>query len=280
MKLTNLAYAKLNLEFDREEFTQEYDKVIIPLSKRRANYYDHMLETRELNKVWGMVPDEIYDQSDCVNVTNQTKQFVQGTHRSWLAYQMLEIANIDTIVNIATPTSKSLVESIKNKDWAASRMATLDAEYKLKDECKDLKIVKWIYENLPFSKLNSISCVALQPNSFSVIHRDRFYQKTEINPVHNIIARKGYIIINISITDGGSPLWWSLDNDMVKTSFKVYDKVFLTNDHFLHGVSLCSSTRRQIRVCGKPTDNFLKLLDSNTIIDLGNDYNYSNKIII
>jgi hypothetical protein len=88
------------------------------------------------------------------------------------------------------------------------------------------------------------------------------------------VAKNGYVIMTLNITDGGGPLYWALDGEECTKPLKANDDVYLTNDYFLHGVPVMTSRRRQLRITGIPTEELWDMIDHSTVIDVGPDYNY------
>jgi hypothetical protein len=156
------------------------------------------------------------------------------------------------------------------------RNAAFNNKFEVKEQCKDLKIVDWIHKNLPFEKIVSIHCVAIDPDGFAPIHRDDkslFNNRSSIG--ENLFYKNNFVIININVSSGGVPLCWSLDMPNVDNCYKTNDDIYLTNDYFLHGVPQVTSRRRQIRVSGIPKPELYKILDKQSIIDIGPDYIYN-----
>jgi len=85
------------------------------------------------------------------------------------------------------------------------------------------------------------------------------------------------VIIALNISDGGVPLWWTLDGDDNKKVFTTNDAVYLHSDYFLHGVPICSSRRRQIRITGVPTARLTELIDHSTTVVLPDDYKFDSE---
>jgi hypothetical protein len=51
----------------------------------------------------------------------------------------------------------------------------------------------------------------------------------------------------------------------------------MTSDYFLHGVPVCASRRRQIRITGIPTDDLEGLIAEGTKIPIPSDMEYATK---
>jgi len=94
------------------------------------------------------------------------------------------------------------------------------------------------------------------------------------NPIlNNGLAHKGYVVVTLNITNGGVPLYWSLDND-VETARFADDSIYLSSDYFLHGVPVVTSRRRQVRIMGVPGAGFDQLIDRGRAVVLPDDYEY------
>ena len=270
MSFSNIAYAKLDLSFDREKFIQEFDNRIMAQSTPMGTGMFSVKATKKLNSVWNMVPDSEYETADSWEQPGDitTLRHIIRGRPVWQMFQLmaLEVQEDDD----------PLVLKFAQHGGAPIRNETIGRDFKLKPGFEDLEIVKWINNVLPLDKVSFIHCVSMQPNCFSTIHRDGkgLFNKVSSAGV-NRLYNAGYVIININITDGGVPLYWSLDHD-VKTPLKATSDVYLTNDYFLHGVPICTSMRRQIRVTGIPKSELWDSFDKSSVIDLGKDYQFSS----
>jgi hypothetical protein len=269
MEFSSLAYAKINLEFDREVFIQEYDTHILPHTRQLMNGEGSMQATKELNKIWNMVPETEYHTSDSWEQPGDVTTFkaiIKGR-------QMWDFAQILTLKTIED--DHPLIKRMAEKGSVGLRNETLGREYFIKEQFKDLKIVKWVYDSLPLTMINSIQCVSLPPNSFSTIHRDgKALISENFSGGVNKVYKSGFVVININITDGGVPLYWAPDH-APRHCEKANDPVYLTNDYLLHGVPICTSRRRQIRVTGIPTLELQNLIDKDKVFDLGKNYKFA-----
>ena len=169
MNFKNLTYAKLNLEFDRELFSKEYDERILPHGVQTGNGSRSVNVTTGLNKIWGMVPPEEYHKVDVYDQRGDasTLVFTKKERRSW---NMNQLMYLDT-ENVTDPlmlkyASSAIGPSIRNE--------SLDPKYvwKIKPEYEDLHMVKWVQENLPFERLYGLHTVSIEPGGFGSIHRD------------------------------------------------------------------------------------------------------------
>jgi hypothetical protein len=159
----------------------------------------------------------------------------------------------------------------------------LNRLYKIKPEFKHLKIVEFILKQLPFKRIVSIHCVSLEPGSFSNIHRDVRYSPTAGLPftstagVNNGLYQQGHVIVALNISDGGVPLWWALDGVDNKKVSTINDPVYIHSDYFLHGVPICTSRRRQIRITGVPSSRMNDLIDHSRKVMLPDDYKFDSE---
>ena len=268
---SKLAYAKLKIDFDHAEFSKEYDEKIFPNTIPITNGLATIPVTSALNDKWGMVPTEIYNTGD---VAVQDGDFTTTTYlkRERPGWQFVQLMQMD----ISKVTDPLLLKGSKfgGIDF---RNETSDSNYSfdIKPQYKDLKIYKWVTENLPFSKINSMHCVSIEPGGFSIIHRDsKGLYNSQSSAGVNKLYKNGYVVINLNISNGGVPLYWSLDGKDAATPFKTDESVYLTNDYFFHGVPVVTSRRRQIRVLGVPTPELWDLMDHNNKIDIGSNYKF------
>lgn len=266
MTFSTLAYAKLNLSFDRELFIKEYDEQIYPKSFPIASGIDAINRTINLNKNWNMVDPAIYEQINThqVSETGEWTKIDRG-RKSWVMRQLLEMDK--------TGITDPVLLKFATIGGVGLRNAAYHNNFKVKEDCKDMKIVDWIFKTLPFERIVSIHCVALDPDSFAPIHRDDrslFNNKSSIGS--NLFYKNNFVIININVSSGGVPLYWGLDMPKENNCYKADDDIYLTNDYFLHGVPQVTSRRRQIRVSGIPKPELRDLFDKQSIIDVGRDY--------
>ncbi len=277
MNFKNLAYAKLNVDFDVDLFSKEYDEKIFPTSSLAANPLFSVKATTFLNKVWKMVPEEEYNKiSVAVQPHDQsTYQYLERERPCWRVNQLMYLDTTgldDPLLLKFGPIGRG--PSIRNE--------TLDVKYnwKIKPEFENLEIVKWINENLPFENILTMHCVSTEPGGFVNIHRDSkgFYSSASSAGI-NKLYKRGFVVINLNITDGGSPLYWSLDGEDSRHCFKANDRVYITNDYFPHGVGIVSTRRRQIRVTGIPKPEMWDLFVPESIMTIPDDYKYDLNVV-
>jgi hypothetical protein len=268
----SIAYAKLNLSFNREEFIEEYDRVIYPGGFPITNADPS--RTAGLNKVWGMVPPEIYEDVDYFDQPGDYTTCVnfKGSHRMWTMRQLM---TMDT-----TGITDPYLIKMAPLGGPGLRNLTLSTDYKffVKPEYKDLKIVKWI-QSLPIEDIHSLHCVALEAGDFATIHRDQKSMSAEKETARSgRVFNSGFITISLSISNGGAPLWYALDGKDIIKPHVVDDDIFITNDYFVHGVGVCTERRRQIRITARPKPELFDLIDKSTLHDIGPNYVYDPRL--
>lgn len=271
MNFATLAYAKLNLDFDRELFIKEYDERIIPAGRPATNSKLGLYKTVKMNNAWNMVPEHEYLTTDYFEQDGNINT-IRRVDNGRPVWNMFQLMNLD-LTNVSDP----LLAQWAERGTAGLRNETLDKQYKfyVKPGFEDLKILKWINDYLPFEKINFIHCVAIEPNCFASIHRDaKSFRSSAGSAGVNKVFGSGYIIVNLNISNGGVPLYWALDGDAAYTPYKSDDSVYITNDYFFHGVPICSSRRRQIRITGIPKPEFATLIDQSSVVDVGSNYNF------
>jgi hypothetical protein len=263
----NVAYAKLNLDFDHVLFAKEYDEYILPTSIPISTGWHTWTNTRELNRAWNMVSPEAYDQ--CAVET----EFGKMDPRQIPQWQMAQLMCLRT-----EDTDSDFVKQRAGVGGTFMRNLHLDRTWEIKPEFAHLEIVKFA-QSLPLTKMVSIHCVSLAPETFASIHRDVRHNPNVGTPLtaNNGVYQQGFVVITLNITDGGVPLYWSLDGVDSYQLRKVNDPVYLISDYFLHGVPLCSSRRRQVRVTGIPTPELMDLVDHGSKLELPADYKFDDQ---
>ena len=266
----NFAYAKLNLDFDHRLFALEYDKLIYPKGVPINNSERSWMRTRELNKTWGMVDPETYDKCSI-----ELSEYNKIDPRELPQWRMIQLMYLET-----NDLDTDIIKKETARGGTFARNMTLNRDWKIKPEYEKLKIVKFI-KNLPFKKMSSVHCVSLEPGSFASIHRDArwFPEAGKPNTVaSNGVTEQGFVIITLNISDGGGPLYWSFDGKYVNQPLHANDPVYITSDYFLHGVPVCTSRRRQIRITGIPTDDLANLIVEDSKILIPSDMEYATNI--
>jgi hypothetical protein len=262
MDYSNIVHAKLNLTFDKELWIHEYDNFIYPQSVAIRNNFMTWSKTRDLNRAWGMVDPDIYDQCD---IEDENSNLLQRGRAQWQMTQLLYLETIDSDSDAAKRYAYFGGSYMRNLYYKRT--------WNIKPEFENLSIVKYAYEQLPLTKIISMHCVSLEPGAFASIHRDGRTMPVAPEVVYNNgLRRQGYVSLVFNITDGGVPLYWALDGEAVHTPIKTNDDCYLTSDYFLHGVPVCTSRRRQIRITGIPNDQLAQYIDHNQKIEIPNDY--------
>lgn len=256
MIYNNVAYAKLNLNFDHRLFVLEYDKLILPYTKPILNDKRSWALTRGLNRAWDMVDPNTYDKCNVHTGYNQHED------RGVPQWQMAQLMYLET-----DASDSDLIKREVAFGGTFARNITLGRDWKIKSNFENLKIIKFI-KKLPIKKLCSIHCVSLEPGTFASIHRDCrwFPEAGEKNIVErNGVSQRGFVVLTLNISDGGVPLYWALDNQYHDVKF-ANDSVYMCSDYFVHGVPVCTSRRRQIRITAMPDEGFDDLVDHDSKI--------------
>lgn len=269
----NIAYAPMTLEYDRDRFVYEYDRYILPRSRPIYNSIGIRNAGLELNQQWGMIDPEIYSQQNVTlskswNDRLQTGGSVENLgNPSWLQAIMTQMVTLES-------DDKSLKEAGTYGRLAARNFAP-EREWKLKEEfsCLNLEIVDFIYKRLCLSRVVWINCVSLEPGRCAIIHRDNMplYSDRPNPTMNNSLANNGYVVVTLNITNGGVPLYWSLDDRVVRF---IDDSAYLSSDYFLHGVPVVTGRRRQIRITGVPGEGFDNFIDRSRAVILPDNYQY------
>ena len=272
---TNLAYAKVNLNFDAELFATEYDQHILPHGISICNSVETLNASAPINEYWGMIPPDEYTKADVWQQTGPatTLKYIKQQRPQW---KMVQLMGLD-ITEITDP----LLLRFSKQGGPSLRNETLDPKYKfaIKPYFANLQIYKWIVENIPMEEIRSLHCVSIEAGGLATIHRDIKGLYTGIGTSSgsdNRVYKNGYVIINLNISSGGGPLWWCLDGLGVLDPQKSDDQVYLTNDYFLHAVPLMTGRRRQIRIMGKPKPELWNMFESSGMITLPDDYQYNS----
>jgi hypothetical protein len=252
MDYSSLVYAKLNINYPHDVFAEEYDKFILPNSVTIANNFKCLENTKQLNECWNMVPNDVYDRAD---VFDENNNLIKKDYSSWTGTSLI----------VAYTHDHDEMHRSKHGSVAFRNTRKGDLKYVFKKAYADLKIVQFI-KQLPITDIIGVRCVSLSPNGLSILHRDNNGEKFgERSLEENHLWRDGYVSITINISNGGKPLFYSLNSNPT-VPLLADDPIYLFNDFVYHGVPLVSSRRRQIRITGKPTTEFSKLIETDTII--------------
>ena len=277
----NIAYAAMTADYDTERFVYEYDRFVMPRSRPILNGVRDRDATVDINRAWGMIDPAVYAQQNAIENTSwqsaQTSTGYQSKSQdrgniSWLQAIMTQM--------IIEDSDDSMLKEVGTRGGLPARNFAPHRQWQLKPEWAklNLKLVDFIYNRLCLSRVVWISCVSLEPGRCAIIHRDsmRLYEHGH-NPLRNNgLAQAGYVVIVLNITNGGVPMYWSLDHD-VNTPLLADDPIYVSSDYFLHGVPVVSSRRRQVRIMGVPGLGFDSLLDRNRAVILPDDYQYLNQ---
>lgn len=255
---SNIAYAGLNLSYDRDAFIKEYDSLILPNSSPFIGVNEQWSHMKPLNKYWHVMSQETFEEYD--KIISNGGSSVGGVSHQWQMVNMMQARG-----------------EAKHLGGAFWRHRNMNNETVVKPEFKDSIIRKWIVENIPHEKIFGIHCVSIDPGSYASIHRDLSWKKDNIsNPgLNNGWFKNGFVVINLNISTGGSPLLWALDHER-ESPRSVYEEedAFIISDYFLHAVPIVKTMRRQIRVSIVPTPELYDLIKQQTAVILPDDYVY------
>jgi len=275
MDYSTIAYAKLNLDYDKDLFIREYDQRILPNTKQISNSEYVVFRTASLNKVWKMVPEDMYQNivASYYDTEGNFKRHTDGRIPTWQMEQLMYVK--------ADGLDEQILK-VSNNGYGGGttlRNSAYDKEWFVKPQYEDLEIVKFI-KTLPFKKIIFMHCVSLEPGEFAGIHRDsKGATQGQMTNADNMLSKQGYVVLTLNISDGGVPLYWALDGKDRKKPMLANESAYITSDYFLHGVPVTTSRRRQIRITGIPTEDFAKLVDLDTAVTIPKDYRYYNEII-
>lgn len=237
--ITTLIYCELNLEYPREKFIEEIDKILIPDSKLIETGHDDkaiMGPLRDINKAWGIITDDEHiDPKSRVS-----------WHVNSLIYSKTDNVRFNKISEVGSIVARNNL--LDKGNW----------QYKPKYE--NLEITKFI-KKLPFSEIIHARLLCLEPGRLVLIHNDGLEKSLS----KNLLSSQGYISITLNVSSGGSPLYFAKMHDYYKR-FSTQASSYIFNDYHVHGVPRVWSRRRQIRISGRPTKEFFNLLKLQTII--------------
>lgn len=253
----NVAYADIRLSYDRELFTKEYDDVIFPASKPFISITDQWRNMQRLNHIWHVLPKDVFEDYD--------RQLAQGASSLGGNSHQWDMVNLMQAVGD---------EPVGGGAWWRHR--NLDVPKIIKPEFEGLEIVRWIKEHIPAQQLIGIHCVSIEPNGFSAVHRDGYWQGDAPNPARrNGFYNLGHVVISLNISNGGVPLQWCLDGDETRPPRTADTDTFMISDYFHHAVPLTTTRRRQIRISFKPTPALHDLIDWSTAVTVPEDFAYT-----
>jgi hypothetical protein len=253
--LSHLAYAKLNINYNKELFVEEYDKYILPDSVPIVSGRGAWASTREINKHWGMVSEDIYDLSD---YQEKDGSIVKRGYPTWQGTSLVFVDSQDDVIR---KTSYHGSVGVRNtyKD---------QQKYSFKEKFSNLEIVKFI-KSLPIKDIIGVRCVSLPAGTYATIHRDAngMPGKLHLSSImYNHLWKDGFISITLNLTNGGQPLFYSVDSNE-NQPLLADDPCYMFNDYFWHGVPVVDSRRRQIRITAKPDKGFYDLIDADSAVN-------------
>lgn len=247
MDFSNLIYAKLNFEYPKETFIREYDQFILPQSVPIGNHVLGWTKSIEVNKLWNMVPDDVYEKADVLDENNNV---IKKGYPCWEGTSLI-------FAYIRDEKERDLS---RHGSVAFRNTRKGSYPYAFKERYQGLEIVNFI-KNLPITDIIGVRCVSLQPGGMATIHRDsNSYNYGESTAKNNHLWKDGYISITINLSNGDKPLYYCRDNALDKP-MTIDDNIYLFNDFVFHGVPVVESRRRQIRITAKPTLEFEKFVD-------------------
>jgi hypothetical protein len=246
-----IAYARLDVEFDRESLAEEYDRCILPESRRIAGLSRRGLESHaSLNRAWGMVPPDVYARADVtIDSRDGASAIQQNGYPCWLAHSLV-VCNSD---------NERWARESKYGSVAIRNRLGLTHTFDFAPEFADLQITRLI-RSLPLTNIIGARCVSLDPGTFAPIHRDNSGDSLR----RNHLVDAGFVNLSLNISDGGVPLVYAMP-DAEAVPLEANAPLFMLSDFYLHGVPLTTGRRRQIRITGRPTAAFEALIDKATL---------------
>lgn len=270
MDYKNLAYAKLNLPYDKEKFIKEYDELVYPIGIPIASGCNTVEQTRKLNDIWGMVDPDIYIDTDCFiqEEGKPTTSMVKKNHHQWTMASLLEI----DITNIDDP----ILTRMAKVGGPSVRNTAIDRKLPFVVKKRFIGSALWDFiQALPIYDIIDARCVTLEPGDLATIHRDGKGLYTDKSSAGvNKVYQNGYVVLCLNITNGGVPLYWAFDNPNMDKFNLIDDDAYLSNDYFFHGVPMVTSRRRQLRITARPKPEFSELVDMSTLMVIPDNYQF------
>jgi hypothetical protein len=255
-QFANIVYAELNLNFDRNEFINEYDCHVLPNSVPFVTTQKQWYNMKRLNHIWNVIPQDKYDEWEALALSGQS---INGLTHQWNMVNFLQ------------------VDGVKTDSGTVWKMLYRYTNKILKEQFKNLKITQWIYDNIPAERIVGIHCVSIEPGGFATPHRDKAGIPNQPNPaLNNGFYRDGFVVVNLNISSGNSPLLWSLDHEQETNVRSTNADCCMISDYFHHAVPLCTDRRRQIRVSILPTPELATLIKEDTVVTIPSDYQFTN----
>lgn len=273
---SRVAYAPLKISFDRDRFIYEFDRYILTRSQPQYNEARERDITAAINQKWKMVDPDLYCLCDgsLFSTWNQrsNQKFELNGMPSWRQFALTELAPHAEI----DPD----LDNANYRGSVAVRNAGRHRTWRLKHEIQkqNLSLCDFIYNSLELESIKFVAGVSLEAGRFATIHRDSMQLKPGKNysVLENRLYQEGFVVININISNGGVPLYWSLDGADLDRPRTADDDIYMTSDYFLHGVPVVQDRRRQVRITGRPNEHFHKLVDWNQAVILPDQYQFDN----
>jgi hypothetical protein len=235
--IKTITYCELDIEYDREKFCQEVDQHIIPSSILiEATQFSEIERLAYVNDSWKMVPSDEYRKPN--------------SQKAWMVNSL-----------IYSETDEEQLKTLSMHGSIVTRNKLLsNGKWVWKKEFEELALTKFV-KQLPLTDIVHARTLCLFPGKMAAIHRD---DRTK-SLTSNLLANEGYVTVTLNLSTGGHPLFYSLvsDENSPRTTNAA---IYVFNDYNLHGVPYVSSVRRQVRITGKPTEEFFKKLKQDTLV--------------
>lgn len=237
INVNTLTYCELDIDYDREKFCQEVDQHILPSSILiDAIPTEGVTALSKINDSWKMVQTEEYNKQD--------------SNKAWMVNSLI-------YANTADADLKKL--SIHGSIVARNKMLG-NGDWQWKPEFDNLELTQFV-KTLPLTDIIHARVLCLFPGRMAAVHRDNRTSSL----TRNLLSNSGYVTITLNLSDGGYPLFYSLIQDE-GAALTTNAPIYVFNDYNLHGVPYVESIRRQVRITGKPTDEFFKKLKLKTLV--------------
>lgn len=236
MDIKEITFCELDIPYDRELFCKEVDEHILPGSMEiEAIDKAGIAQFAHINRAWNMVPESEYMKDN--------------SQKAWLVNSLIYCRSENKYLDMLSQAGSIVTRNrILNK-----------GEWTWKPKYENLELTKFI-KNLPLTDIIHARILCLPPGKMAAIHRD---DRTD-SLSKTLLSDLGYISVTMNLSDGGQPLFYSLDSDE-ETPILANEPIYTFNDFNFHGVPYVSQMRRQVRVTGKPTPEFFKLLKKVTL---------------
>jgi hypothetical protein len=235
--IKTLTYCELDLEYNRELFCQEVDQHILPSSVLiEATAFTEIERLSYVNDAWNMVSTDDYHK--------------HNSHKAWMVNSL-----------IYSQTDEDQLKTLSIHGSIVTRNKLLGAgKWAWKEEFAELALTKFV-KQLPLVDIIHARILCLFPGKMAAIHRDNRTKSL----TSKLLSDSGYVTITLNLSDGGQPLFYSLvsDENSPRTTNAA---IYAFNDYNLHGVPYVNSIRRQVRITGKPTEEFFKKLKLDTLV--------------